>query len=150
MYQNSKTQYDQYGIPVVHDPYGRVESSTQMHAGAPVVIAQPIYDENFQQSVQVQALKPAAPTVTGWRDWPFALLFFINVVAMIVLLFLWGLPVIRGDTNTKSGVSFLTNKEAQTALIMSGGLSAIAAVISIVMLKLVVTYSACMITFSLW
>jgi hypothetical protein len=113
--------------------------------GQPIMHGEPHGGQNVQMG-QVTAMKPTATVTTGWRDWPFALLFFMNVTAMVVLCFLWGVPSIKGE----STFSFITEKQMKYGVALSGVLSVIAAVMAMVILQLLVRYARVMITVSLW
>ncbi|OQR95213.1 hypothetical protein ACHHYP_00183 [Achlya hypogyna] len=132
MYQKNTSAMDPYGIPVaVPAPAGGANA----HLGS------------------VQSMKPQAPVTTGYRDWPFAILFIGNVVAMIVLLVTWGIPVLKNTSGTSSksnSNSLLSDKEMRTVLIYSGAMAVVAAVLSFVMLSFMVRFASGMITFSLW
>ncbi|KDO30254.1 hypothetical protein SPRG_19805 [Saprolegnia parasitica CBS 223.65] len=134
MYQKNTSAMDPYGIPVgVPAPQGGTA-----HLGP------------------VQSMKPQAPATTGYRDWPFAVLFIGNVAAMIVLLVMWGIPVLQNTssstTSTKSTSSnnLLSDKEMRTVLIISGVMVVLSGVLSLVMLSFMVRFASGMITFSLW
>lgn len=136
---NNKTTYDAYGNPVGgrNNPY-----SVQVDQPAPVGTAVP-----------VRALKPRETPPTGWRDLPFAILFYVNFGAMVVFAIMWGIPKLTEDDTTssnKSSSELLTTSETRTVIGVAVGLAGVAAVISLAIIQLVVKFAKGIITFALW
>ncbi|OQS02555.1 hypothetical protein THRCLA_05080 [Thraustotheca clavata] len=135
MYQKNTSNLDPYGIPVaVPAPSG---GNVQLGA--------------------VQSMKPQVAAATGLRDWPFAFLFLGNVVAIVVLLVMWGIPVLtdkssssNSTTKSSSSNNFISSKDLHTVLIYAAAMAVISAVLSFLMLSFITKFARGMITFSLW
>ncbi len=87
---------------------------------------------------------------TGWRDWPFALLFLGNVVTMGVLLVMYGIDAIRGSNSIDKSDSFLSSSDTQKIIWFALAFIAIASVMAFLMLRLIVKFAKFAITFALW
>ncbi|RQM29073.1 hypothetical protein B5M09_002014 [Aphanomyces astaci] len=144
MYKNDHpaVQYDTRGQPV--DAYGR-----------PIAMAAPV---PYTSSASVGTVAPIKPTVaapSGFRDWPFAILFLGNIGAIIVLLIMYGSTVfnsLNGTSKTAfpSSSSTFSSDNVTTILYLCAGLTVIAAVLSLAMLSFTIRYARQMIQIALW
>ncbi|CAK4626958.1 hypothetical protein LEN26_011573 [Aphanomyces euteiches] len=101
----------------------------------------------------VAPIKPSTESPTGFRDWPFALLFLVNVAAIGVLVGLYGTTLLKkadGSTATNTFNNVISDKNMKAVLAVCGVLSVIAALLSFVMLSITVRYARLMIQISLW
>lgn len=97
----------------------------------------------------VNALKPDQAAPTGWRDVPFAVIFILNVLVIILLMAILGVKtLIKEESNTVD--SLFTKKDAYVVVGVAIGLCVIAVVISFIMAKLLVAFADCMVRFTLW
>ncbi|KAF0694844.1 Aste57867_14308 [Aphanomyces stellatus] len=144
MYQNKQsTDFDTRGKqahPV--DVYGN-----------PVPMAAPVAHTGNASNGAVAPMKPTASAPSGFRDWPFAILFVLNIGAIIVLLVMYGTTLLKksdGTTSSKTFSNVISDSNMKTVLAVSGALSVIAAALSFVMLSLTVRFARMMIQVSLW
>lgn len=88
---------------------------------------------------------------TGWRDVAFAILFYINVIAMVGLMVVWGIPTITESTSkSTSSDEVVSSKDVKTLLAICAGFCVLAAAISLMIIRIVVKYAKGFITFALW
>ncbi|CAK4073472.1 unnamed protein product [Aphanomyces euteiches] len=114
-------------------------------------MAMPVMTTDLATFGSVVSMKPhlAAPT-RGWNDWPFAILFFLNVAAIATLLGVYGSALFKAAGSANSLSSFITNQNLKTVLAICGVLSAIATLLAFLMLELTIRYARAMIQIGLW
>ncbi|KDO30255.1 hypothetical protein SPRG_19806 [Saprolegnia parasitica CBS 223.65] len=97
----------------------------------------------------VSSLRPTVPPsgLAQYRDWPFAVLFVINVLAILVVALLWGAPSLDDsqDASTSIDVTYVGKGIGIMAamFVVSLGLSAL-------MVLAILKFPAEIITFGLW
>ncbi|TMW60486.1 hypothetical protein Poli38472_000528 [Pythium oligandrum] len=111
----------------------------------------------YNNAPEVTAIKPETAPSGACRDWPFAVLFLVNVGAIVALTVMWGLDAIKDDdkkstTTTKSSKNnaFLTADETRNTILVACGMAVISIVLALAAVKLIVAYARCMINFTLW
>lgn len=113
--------------------------------------AAPQHAQYQQPAVSVQPLKPQVEAPTGWRDLPFAILFYINVAAIAVLMIIWGFPALNEEPQEqKTSDSSITGDDGKRIAGAAVVLAGIAAAVSLLMIRLIVAYAKVMITVALW
>ncbi|KAG9410958.1 putative choline transporter, neither null mutation nor overexpression affects choline transport [Aphanomyces cochlioides] len=131
-------------------PAGRQDAVPMDAFGAPYAVAAPV---SHQFSVgNVAPLKPSVAPTTGFRDWPFAVLFLANIAAIVVLVVVYGTNPFKSgnDVTSTSNVFPISNHDMKTIVAVCGVLSLIAAVLSFVILQFTVRYARQMIFVALW
>jgi len=177
--QDQQAQYvDQYGRPVQQaqyvDQYGRPIQQQQQQQFAQPGYAQPAQQNYYPQESNTQpaenaepaqatvvsgnehdntnniaAVKPEESSAKGFRDWPFAILFILHLIAILVFMGVWGIKATFGGDG-EDAFAGIDSKDAQRFGFLAVGLAVIAAVLSIVCLQLVVRFASTIITIALW
>lgn len=98
---------------------------------------------------EVSSLKPVEAAPSGCKDLPWAILFIINVGAIIVCMGIWGIKTFS-EQSSSSGSSVFSQNDVTAATGVLLGIGVVAVVLSLAMVKLIVTYAECMIRFTLW
>ncbi|ETW04546.1 hypothetical protein H310_03777 [Aphanomyces invadans] len=141
MYKNDPpAQYAAHAQPV--DAYGQ-----------PIAMAAPVPYTSSASVGNVTPIKPSVSAPSGFRDWPFALLFIANIGAIVALLIMYGSTVFKalnGTSKSAFSSSTFSSGDVKTILYLCGGLSVIAAVLSLVMLNLTIRFARQMIQVALW
>lgn len=138
-----------YGQP----GYGQPEAYAQPYAAPQPQPTQ--HTATYNNSQEVTAIKPEAAPSGACRDWPFALLFIVNVAVIAFFMVYWGLDAIKEDDTATSSSStndnaFLTAKDTRNVIAISLGMSVFAVVLALASVKLITAYARCMIVFTLW
>ncbi|RLN51445.1 hypothetical protein BBJ28_00011648, partial [Nothophytophthora sp. Chile5] len=97
----------------------------------------------------------------GCRDWPFAIVFVLNVGVIIALMVrrlhkmqkyqldaLWGIKSVTDPDNSSS--ELLSGDDTRVVIGIALGMALVSVVLSLGMVKLIVAYARCMILFVLW
>jgi hypothetical protein len=114
------------------------------------MIALPVSEQNNAgQYGGFKATKPSVATTDdkAWRDVPFVALFFIDIIAVIAFMVLYGLPSLQKNTavHSDSQSSNLTN-----VLLACGIFSVIGSILSFALLEVAVAFAKTIITFTFW
>ncbi|KAJ0407931.1 hypothetical protein ATCC90586_006303 [Pythium insidiosum] len=132
-----------YGQPQYAQPYGQ-----------PQYAAQPVQHFGGQTNVQdVTPIKPESAPPTGCRDLPFAVVFLLNVAAIVGLMVVWGFDSLKADStpgSSSSSSDLISPRDAKVTLGVALGMSVLAVVLALLSVKLIVAYARCMINFTLW
>ncbi|DBA02544.1 TPA: hypothetical protein N0F65_011016 [Lagenidium giganteum] len=147
-----------YDQPNAYKP----NNGPQQYYAQPGATAQPYFVEQQQyggagNAQTVAHIKPENQQASsGFRDWPFAILFVLNVAAMVGLMAIWGIKSIKDGgwdvetTSDNKDSHFITAKETKVVLGVALAMAVIAVVLALALVKLIVLYASCMITFVLW
>jgi len=128
-----------------NDPYEQQQPSGYPQFAVPV---NPQSNYHQARTVNVEPIKPTS-TETGWRDLPFAILFYLNVGAVVALMVMYGIPLISEGSDDASDSSKISGNINVIAGMMVG-LCGIASVLSLLLLKVAVRYASSVISFTLW
>lgn len=100
----------------------------------------------------VNPIKPEEKNVeaakAGCHDWPFALLFVLNVGVIIALMALWGVKTVTDPENNSS--ELLSGDDTKVVVAIAVGMAVVSMVLALLMVKLFVAYARVMILFVLW
>lgn len=100
---------------------------------------------------EVDPIKPDQKNVeakVGCQDWPFALLFVLNVGVIIALMVLWGAKTVTDPENNSS--ELMSGDDTQVMVGIAVGMAVVSMVLALLMVKLIVAYARVMILFVLW
>ncbi|KAL4152387.1 hypothetical protein PRNP1_009318 [Phytophthora ramorum] len=116
------------------------------------MFAQPYMGEAHVQSApEVNPIKPdqkTEETKAVCHDWPFALLFVLNVGVIIALTALWGVKTVTDPDNNSS--ELLSGDDTKVVVSIAVGMAVVSMVLALLMVKLIVAYARVMILFVLW
>uniref|UniRef100_H3GNL3 Choline transporter-like protein n=1 Tax=Phytophthora ramorum TaxID=164328 RepID=H3GNL3_PHYRM len=116
------------------------------------MFAQPYMGEAHVQSApEVNPIKPdqkTEETKAVCHDWPFALLFVLNVGVIIALTALWGVKTVTDPDNNSS--ELLSGDDTKVVVAIAVGMAVVSMVLALLMVKLIVAYARVMILFVLW
>ena len=87
-------------------------------------------------------------TSTKCQDWPFALLFVLNVGTILALMLVWGVQTVTDPENHAS--ELLPGNDTQVVLAIATAMAVVSMVLALVMVKLFVAHARVMILFVLW
>jgi hypothetical protein len=128
-----------YGPPPAQPLYPPVQQQQQAYFGEPA-------DAHIQG---VNSIKPEQSPSTGCRDWPFAIVFILNVAAIIGLMAVWGIGSVSGsDSDTSANV--LSADDTKKVIGITLGMSVVSVVLALILVKLITTKARFMINFVLW
>uniref|UniRef100_A0AAV1T2F7 Choline transporter-like protein n=1 Tax=Peronospora matthiolae TaxID=2874970 RepID=A0AAV1T2F7_9STRA len=108
-------------------------------------------DPSVQSVPDVTPIKPEQKTVetsTKCQDWPFALLFVLNVGTILALMLVWGVQTVTDPENHAS--ELLPGNDTQVVLAIATAMAVLSMVLALVMVKLFVAHARVMILFVLW
>ncbi|KAG2836391.1 hypothetical protein PC111_g5031 [Phytophthora cactorum] len=100
---------------------------------------------------EVDPIKPGQKNVeakVGCQDWPFALLFVLNVGVIIALMVLWGVKTVTDPENNSS--ELLSGDDTKVVVSIAVGMAVVSMVLALLIVKLIVAYARVMILFVLW
>ncbi|CAI5701959.1 unnamed protein product [Peronospora effusa] len=113
---------------------------------------QPYTGEYVSSAPNVNPMKPeqksTETTTAGCQDWPFALLFVINVGVIIALMAVWGIKTVTDPENNSS--ELLSGDDTKVVMVVSVGMAVVSMVLALMMVKLIVAYARVMILVVLW
>ncbi|ETN04721.1 hypothetical protein PPTG_14520 [Phytophthora nicotianae INRA-310] len=104
-----------------------------------------------QSAPEVNPIKPDQKNVeakVGCQDWPFALLFVLNVGVIIALMVLWGVDTVTDPENNSS--ELMSGDDTKVVVGIAVGMAGVSMVLALLMVKLIVAYARVMILFVLW
>ncbi|GMF19163.1 unnamed protein product [Phytophthora fragariaefolia] len=84
----------------------------------------------------------------GCQDWPFALLFVVNVGVIIALMALWGAKTVTDPDNNSS--ELLSGDDTKVVVAIAVSMAVVSMALALLMVKLIVAYARAMILFVLW
>ena len=90
----------------------------------------------------------SAETKAGCQDWPFALLFVLNVGIVMALMGLWGIKTVTDPANNSS--ELLSGNDTKVVVVVAVGMAVVSMVLALMMVKLIVAYARVMILVVLW
>ncbi|CAH0513972.1 unnamed protein product [Peronospora belbahrii] len=112
---------------------------------------QPYTTEYVQNAPNIDPIKPEqknAEVKTICQDWPFALLFVVNVGVIIALMGLWGIKTLTDPENNSS--ELLSGDDTKVAIVIATGMAVVSMTLALLLVKLIVAYARVMILFVLW
>ncbi|KAF4041230.1 Calponin homology domain-containing proteinoline transpo [Phytophthora infestans] len=101
---------------------------------------------NDQVIVAVNPMKPEA-VEKKYRDWPFAILFIMNIGVIFVLMASLGVSAVRTNNSLRDSLS---HNDMKALAGVSSGMTTLAMVLAVMMTKIIPSYARCMIIFVLW
>ncbi|CEG48550.1 hypothetical protein PPTG_14520 [Plasmopara halstedii] len=84
----------------------------------------------------------------GCQDWPYAVLFVLNVGVIIALMALWGVKTVTDSQGSSS--ELLSGDDTRVVVSIAVGMAVISMTLALTMVKLIVAYARVMILFVLW
>jgi hypothetical protein len=131
--------------------------------------AQPLYAPPQQQQAYygqpadahiqgVNSIKPETSPPTGCRDWPFAIVFILNVAAIIGLMVVWGIDSLTDDKSSsssssskkKSSSNVLSGDDTKKVVAIALAMAVLSVVLALLLVKLITAAARFMINFVLW
>ncbi|KAL4169075.1 hypothetical protein KRP22_010004 [Phytophthora ramorum] len=96
----------------------------------------------------VNALKPAAveKTQAGYQDWPFAILFVVNIGVISILMATWGVKAVENNDDLDD---LLSGNDMKAVVGIASGLAVIAMFLALMMTKVIASYARGVIMFVL-
>ncbi|EEY67723.1 uncharacterized protein PITG_17954 [Phytophthora infestans T30-4] len=82
-----------------------------------------------------------------YRDWPFAILFIMNIGVIFVLMASLGVSAVRTNNSLRDSLS---HNDMKALAGVSSGMTTLAMVLAVMMTKIIPSYARCMIIFVLW
>ncbi|TDH73303.1 hypothetical protein CCR75_007716 [Bremia lactucae] len=105
----------------------------------------------MQNVPEVNPIKPEKQNPEGQigcQDWPFALLFVLNVGVIIALMALWGIKAVTDSKNNSS--ELLSGDDTKVVVVIAVGMAFVSMALALLLVKLIVAYARVMILFVLW
>lgn len=110
-------------------------------------------DSRVYNAPEVHPIKPEKTTLgekAGCQDWPYAVLFALNVGVIIALMAMWGVKTVSGSDTTSDSNSLLSSDDVRVVVSIAAGLAVVSMALALCMVKLIVAHARVMILFVLW
>ncbi|RLN52785.1 hypothetical protein BBJ29_000741 [Phytophthora kernoviae] len=111
----------------------------------------PYGEAHVQSAPEVHPIKPEikeAETKASCQDWPFAILFVLNVGAIIALTAMWGVKTVTDPDSNSS--ELLNGDDTKVVVAIAVGMAVVSMVLALALVKLIVAHARVMILFVLW
>ncbi|KAI9906835.1 hypothetical protein PsorP6_004527 [Peronosclerospora sorghi] len=112
---------------------------------------QPYTSQPVPAAPEIDPIKPAqknADTSAVCQDWPFALLFLVNVGVIIALMALWGVKTVTDPENNPSPL--MSGNDTKMVVSIAVGMAVVSMMLALMMVKLIVAFARVVILFVLW